>query len=650
MAAIVAVAPFMAALHLLPLPSRVVVQAGCSSAIPLTVASTFDRGARRELDERWSALRIGVLRTSEDPQIVVRHSASLAPQAYRLVVNPRGALIESSDSGGAFYGAMTLAQLPQREGASWRLPCVRIADRPALRWRILSDDVSRGPLPTMRYFEERIRTIAAFKMNGYSPYMEHVFVSPTDPLPAPLDGITPSQLHALAVYAKTFHVALIPEQQTFAHMHNTLKIEEYAGAAEYPHAFLLSPASALTLPYLTRLIRQELAAVPSPPFFHIGSDETSTLGEGTTTEYVATHGGRSRVYADHVNAMAKIVAPSGARLMLWDDGIENDPSIMNMISRDDVIVNWHYGADVSFERYIRLIAGGGFAQMVAPGANNWNQIFPDIATAIANERTFIDEGKAAHVLGLFETVWNDDGETLYEATWYPVIYAASAAWEARDVDPARFSADFSQAFFGSDDPRYASDVLALGDILTRLEATGSESTDQLFWSDPFDQAAASLVDKADLHGIRLEAERVETHLIDRRPPLHPNAAFVMFLAARRYDILGREYQIASEVRDYYADARAHLGEPHSPSFRDLIWSMYWLWELRDDYEELAPLYERAWRYESRAGHLASSLERYHLAAQTAIVRADALRRAAYFDYVHEKMLPPLDSIIPATAS
>ncbi len=74
------------------------------------------------------------------------------------------------------------------------MPCVRIEDRPALRWRILSDDVSRGPLPTMRYFEERIRTIAAFKMNGYSPYMEHVFVSPTDPLPAPLDGITPAQL------------------------------------------------------------------------------------------------------------------------------------------------------------------------------------------------------------------------------------------------------------------------------------------------------------------------------------------------------------------------------------------------------------------------------------------------------------------------
>ena len=99
---------------------------------------------------------------------------------------------------------MTLAQLPVKVRGTWTTPCVRIEDRPALQWRVLSDDVSRGPLPTMRYFEERIRTIAAFKMNGYSPYMEHVFVSPTDPLPAPLDGITPAQLRTLASYAAGF--------------------------------------------------------------------------------------------------------------------------------------------------------------------------------------------------------------------------------------------------------------------------------------------------------------------------------------------------------------------------------------------------------------------------------------------------------------
>ncbi len=627
------------ALHLLPRPDSVRIVANCSVTVPRTVPSSFDPGALEELNERWSALGIGTLHAARTSPIVVVRDASLPSQAYHLAVAPNGVRIESRDADGTFYAAMTLAQLPQRTSSGWRLPCVSIADRPALRWRILSDDVSRGPLPTMRYFEERIRTIAAFKMNGYSPYMEHVFVSPTDPLPAPLDGITPAQLHVLASYARTFHVAFIPEQQTFAHMHNTLKLEEYAPDAGFPHGFLLSPAVPESVAYVTRLIRQELAAVPHPPFFHIGSDETSTLGEGATTAYVASHGGRARVYASHITAMARVIAPSGARMMLWDDGIERDPQIMQMIPRNAVVVNWHYGVEPSYEKYIRLIASGGFQQMIAPGANNWNQVFPDVATAIANERRFIDEGKAEHVLVLFQTEWNDDGETLYEATWYPVLYAASDAWEQRDVDPARFAADFPTAFFGIDDPRYAQDVAQLGDVLTRLESVHAGSTDELFWDDPFDPVVDAALNAQTLHRVRLEAERVETHLIARRPPLHSNAASVMFLAARRYDVLGRAFQVADEIRnDYY-----------SPSYRDLIWSEYWFWELRDDYEELAPLYERAWNYESRAGHLASNLECYHIAAARAIDRADAIARVTREDFLAGKPLPPLDDVIRSQA-
>ena len=87
--------------------------------------------------------------------------------------------------------------------------------------------------------------------------------------------------------------------------------------------------------------------------------------------------------------------------------------------------------------------------MVAPGASNWNEIFPDVDTALANERRFIDEGKTARVLGLFQTVWHDDGETLYEATWYPVIYAAAAAWQHGDLQPAAVCGRLSQRVFWS---------------------------------------------------------------------------------------------------------------------------------------------------------------------------------------------------------
>ena len=94
----------------------------------------------------------------------------------------------------------------------------------------------------MRYFEERIRTIAAFKMNGYSPYMEHVFVSPTDPLPAPLDGITPAQLHELdGVRGALSRRADSGAANLRAHARHAAASSSYAAAAELPHGFLLSP-------------------------------------------------------------------------------------------------------------------------------------------------------------------------------------------------------------------------------------------------------------------------------------------------------------------------------------------------------------------------------------------------------------------------
>ncbi len=622
------------AIHVIPLPAAVTPASCAYVPVPRTVARSIDAAALDEVNERWRAVGIEPLRPMTDARVRFERDATIAAQGYRLRADAAGVTIASSDTDGAFYGAMTLAQLPVRVDGRWQLPCVKIVDAPKLRWRVLSDDVSRGPLPTMRYFKERIRTIAAFKMNGYSPYIEHVFLSPTDPLPAPLDGITPAQLRELKRYAARYHVTFIPEQQTFAHMHNTLRVERYANMAEFPHGFLLSPNVSETNEYLARIIGQERAAVGDVPFFHIGSDETATLGEGQTTAYVHANGGRSAVYAAHIRDMARLVAP--ARVMLWDDGIESDPSIMQHIPKNAVIVNWHYGAEPSYMRYISTIANGGFDQMVAPGANNWNEIFPDLQAALPNEARFISEGIDAHVFGLFQTVWHDDGETLFESTWYPVLYSGALAWGGNSAS-ASFQRDFASAFFGVDDPRYTRDI----DILGAMDARMPQPSNKRFWADPFDPWSASRMANVDLSALRLAAEQVEADLYFAHPPLHANAADVMLLAARRYDALGRRYQIAREVRFYYDDAKTHPANAE----RDFYWCKYWFWEQRDSDEVLEPLYARAWRYEDRESHLASNLERYHIDAQTAIRRADAIDRVTYQFYEAKKALPELESII-----
>jgi len=318
---------------------------------------------------------------------------------------------------------------------------------------------------------------------------------------------------------------------------------------------------------------------------------------------------------------------------------------MDLIPKNAVIVNWHYGAEKSFAPYIALVARGGFDQMVAPGANNWNNIFPDWDVASRNEAIFVSQGKEARVFGLFQTVWHDDGESLFEATWVPVLYSAVNGWQTRTSTREEFQRDFARAFFGTADAEYALDIDRLAAAQTLLTQGAYQGSDYYFWADPFDGRVRAALSSGDIHAARLDAEAAERHLLDRRPPLHANAARVMFLAARRYDALGRRYQIADEVRSYYDDARTTQGKPGSHALRDLYWCKYWFWELRDNATELASLYRAAWDYENRASHRDSNLAKFARDASIAIDRASRIDTVTVEEFGRKKPLPPLDEVL-----
>ena len=615
---------------------------------PLRLPASFDAGARELIDERWRALGIAPVQIAADPDVVVTLVRKGEAEGYALRIPSSGKLsIAASSAHGEFDAAMTLAQLATPARGGFRLPCVRIEDAPALRWRIVSDDVSRGPLPTMRYFKERIRGLAALKIDGYSPYMEGVFVDAAHPLVAPRDGITPQQLRELSAYAARFHVTLVPEQQTLAHMHGALRWEDLASAGELPHGWLLSPVNAETYAYLAPLLREVLAATGHVPFIHIGADEPIDLGRGQSGAAVASRG-IAAVFASHVNRVAAIVRPFGARPMIWDDAVQKDPSILQLIPKDTVIVDFHYGDEKTFARYIERVAQGGFAQMVAPGAWNWNEIYPLIDASFDNVARFVADGRRAHVLGMFMTVWHDDGQSLYEATWYPLAFAAASAWQDGDVDRAHFGRAFGWAFFGSTSPRWARSLArieAIGDALRPIDPS-----DYLFWADPFDARIGDRVRTAvDLSKVRLDAEAILTDLHGQTPPLHANAARVLSLAALRYDVLGRQFQIGKEARDDYDDAREHLsGSDSAMVERGLNLAKYLCWELRDELLGVEWRYRREWTYESRPGGLGAVLTQFHLSEQRATADADAIDAALREDALPHKTLPAFEEAIRRT--
>ena len=51
-----------------------------------------------------------------------------------------------------------------------------------MEWRGVSDDISRGPIPTLDYLKMQIRTLAEYKINLVGFNMEHVFDFQTQPL------------------------------------------------------------------------------------------------------------------------------------------------------------------------------------------------------------------------------------------------------------------------------------------------------------------------------------------------------------------------------------------------------------------------------------------------------------------------------------
>src|SRR5712692_9109754 len=187
--------------------------------------------------------RIDLPRIQQDlKRLSVDPSQQSNDEGYVLSVGLHEVVVDGKTTTGTFYGLQTLKQLVRGDTANAFIPGVKIVDWPTMRWRAVSDDISRGPVPTVDYIKRQLRTEAFFKLNMHSFYMEHTFASGSHPLIGPAGGsLTPDEIRELVAYARRYHVELVPEQQTFGHLHKALRLEKYAELAETPYGDVLSP-------------------------------------------------------------------------------------------------------------------------------------------------------------------------------------------------------------------------------------------------------------------------------------------------------------------------------------------------------------------------------------------------------------------------
>lgn len=558
------------------------------------------RPGNRAIDEELSRRKLDV-------------SALANSESYLLHVNRAGVVLASKTAEGVFYGLQTLRQLI---GANTQIPAVSIADWPALRYRVLSIDINRGPILTEDSLRSAIRTMAEYKMNMLSLYLEHVFQYSHSPVAAPPGGeVSPEMIRRLGVYARQYHVDLVAHQQLFGHLHNLLKFELYAGMGEIPHGSVLSPASEKTYEWIRQSAEQLAKAFPSR-FMHFGADETWELGEGQSRE-MARESGAAGVYLRHVQRVVELLRPLGKRLFLPGDIVLKHPEIIPKLPKDLIAVSWVYAPRDDYSASIEPFRKAGLDWFCSTTVHNWNRVFPAFSQTVANVNNFARDAKKSGALGMIATHWADDGEALFNMTWYGVVFSAAAAWQPGTVDTGAFDRAFDWAFYRNADETFVTAIRNLYRIHELLASAGvGGATDALFWTDPFSPHGAEVMRKAYpvASRLRLLAEQALADVAAAKAKPRRHAETIRFLqfAARRMDYLGMKIQFAKEIGDMY---RAVQAEPSDTAraqnrLRRIRGMDGLLPSLRDYTNEVKALYREAWLSENRPYWLDNVLVRY----------------------------------------
>jgi hypothetical protein len=544
-------------------------------------------------------------------------------EGYVLVIGPHEAAIIGSTGSGVFYGVQTFEQMLPLPGAPRVLFTGTVRDWPAMEYRGISDDLSRGPFPTLDFQKHQIRVLASFKINIYSPYFENTLLLPSDPLAAPPGGsLTPEQVKELVTYARQYHITIVPDQESFGHLHHVLKWELHQDEAETPHGYMLAPGQTGTLPLIKDWFADVAQEFPSP-FIHIGADETFDLGLGRTHNAVAQQG-YGPVYVAFLKQIHDALEPLNRRLLFWGDIGDANPDAVASVPKDMIAVPWDYSAQTDFAKLIQPFARNGMETWVAPGDSNWNEVYPRDKTALWNIQGFIAAGQSLGSTGALTTVWNDDGEGLFNMDWYGVLFGAVAAWQPGQSSIADYQNAYGEVFHLDTDARINTAEKELMAATEDLEhAKTGMTSNQVFWLDPW--AAEGQAVSAEIlpvaSDLRLHAEQAIVLLAQVRhddPKLaEPDALMAMDLGARRLDFIGLKFQLAQEIPAAYAEAVAQQHDKtQSNATSNLLSEIGGMngrcQDLRDGFSALKSEYSQVWLSENRPYWLNNVTVRYDL--------------------------------------
>lgn len=662
-------------LHLIPMP-RQITFSGDQPVTGVTVecpnCGAEDQFAAADLRDELTArgvpsgdgLRIVLQRLGQHPD--PSFTEPMQAEGYIIGSAPGVLTLTGATGAGIFYAAQTAKQMIERDPkGGFVLHAAEIHDWPAMQYRGLSDDVSRGPVGTLEFQKKMVRTLAAYKANLYSPYFENIQQYASNPLAAPPGGgISADDARELVAYAAKYHVTVVPEQEAFGHLRHMLVYEEYAPLAETPHGAVLAPGQAGSLPLINQMFT-ELAALYPSPFLHVGADETFELGFGQTKAAVDQQG-LGPVYLNFMQQIESTLRPLNRRLLFWGDIAEKSPELLKNMPEDfkknTIAISWHYApSETGFTKYLNYFKSAGFETWVAPGINNWSRIYPNYNMGLSNIQQFTRDGQKMGATGQLNTVWYDDGEALAANNWYGILFGCATAWQQGESSIPQFQANYGPVFHGDLTGKLNTaqqELMAAHDVL-KYEAKVGDGSDGLFWIDPWSKDGQQYANKIRpyTHEVRMHAEHA-LELIAQARAAYPAAATpvvysitnwlpanptalretdaidALELGARRFDFIGEKFQLADEMAAAYARAQVDATSSDRKQREMTFWELNdingvngRIQDLKDGYSLIRDLHAQLWLRTNRPYALRPVLAHYDYTIDLWLARMDKVRSA-----------------------
>lgn len=681
--------------HFIPLPRSVSLKADVPLKGGVTVVCTGcdadDQFAASELRQTLAerhipagaGLRIVLQRLAQHPDATF--TEPMRAEGYTIVSTPGTLTLTGATAEGVFYAAQTAKQMIEGNAATgYVLHQADIRDWPAMKYRGMHDDLSRGPVDTLEFQKKLIRTLAAYKVNLYSPYFEHTQQYSFNALPAPPGGsMSADDARELVAYARPYHITVVPEQEAFGHLRHVLVWENYASLAETPHGAVLAPGQPGSVDVIQKMFG-ELAQLYPGPFLHIGADETEDLGEGQTKAAVDAQG-LGPVYLDFMQRIDTALRPLHRRLLFWGDIAQKSPDLLKAMpadfKRDTIAIAWEYNPNPhGFAKYLKPYTEAGFETWVASGINNWNRVYPNYNNGLENIQEFTRDGQAMGATGQLNTLWNDDGEALASNNWYGLLFGAAAAWQQGESSIPAFQSSFAQVFHGDRTGKInqaQEELMAAHELLHSTKV--GDGSDGLFWIDPWSPDGMKMAAQVRpvLTELRNHAERALQLIAEARAaapapatpivysqanwlPSNPtslretDAIDALELGARRFDLIGMKFQMADEMAAIYADAQSKAPSTDRKTHLRAGAELHTIGgvngrvqDIRDTYALIRDLYAQTWLRTTRPYALRPVLEHYDSTIALWQDRADKVR-SAQRQFAEDGTLPPAATVgIPA---